>query len=196
MRPPGCLFRDWKQTTKENGQPVETDEGARKKYDDAKKSWNTTAAAKREAAKKGSGVVGTEETGGAQHYMGGEVVPTFEDMISGDDDNNDVTLSYQFTSHGVIEIDLWSTNHAFNQASTSLGWYNVLNDNQYTSNINVEKDFVWNIWPCKWTLIFRTQAGECLINQIADLLGVGTVWFYLDGVANILSQNKLVIDSK
>ena len=53
--------------------------------------------------------------------MGGEVVPTFEDMISGDDDNNDVTLSYQFTSHGVIEIDLWSTNHAFNQASTSLG---------------------------------------------------------------------------
>ena len=81
--------------------------------------------------------------------MGGEVVPTFEDMISGEDNNNDVTLSYQFTSQRVIEINLRSTNHAFNQATTSLGQYDVLNDNQSTSNIIVEKDFVRNIWPCK-----------------------------------------------
>ena len=36
----------------------------------------------------------------------------------------------------------------------------------------------------------------CRTNQISDLPGVGTVWFYPDGVANILSQNQLVVDRK
>ena len=44
------------------------------------------AAAKREATKKGSDAAGTEETGGVQHYVGGEVVPTFDEMIAGEDD--------------------------------------------------------------------------------------------------------------
>ena len=134
------------------------------------------------------------ETAGTQHFVGGEVVPTFEEMISSEGDDG-VTSAYGFTSQGVIEIDVRSTNHAFNQATSSLGRYDVLNDNQSTSNIIVEKDFVRNIRDCKWTLVLRTQAGECRINQIAYLPGVGTVWFYPKGVANILSQNKLVIDS-
>ena len=36
----------------------------------------------------------------------------------------------------------------------------------------------------------------CKINQIGDLPGVDTVWYYLDGVANILSHHKLIIDNK
>ena len=90
-----------------------------------------------------------------------------------------------------------STNHAFNQAkeTTALGSYDFLIDNQSTSNIVVKKEFMTNIRLCKWTLVLRTQAGVCRINQIADLPGVGTVWYYPDGVANILSQHKLVVDS-
>ena len=33
------------------------------------------------------------------------------------------------------------------------------------------------------------------INQTADLPGVGTVWFYPDGVANIISQHRMVVQS-
>ena len=91
-----------------------------------------------------------------------------------------------------------TTNHAFNQSkiSTKLNRFDVLNDNQSTSNIIVEKSFVRGIRPCRWTLVLRTQAGVCRIDQIADLPGVGTVWYYPDGVANILSSHKLIVDSK
>ena len=43
--------------------------------------------------------------------------------------------------------------------------------------------------------MLKTQAGICRIDQIADLPGVGTVWFYPEGVANILSMNKLIMGS-
>ena len=36
----------------------------------------------------------------------------------------------------------------------------------------------------------------CHIDQIADLPYVDTVWFCLDGVANTLSSQKIVADSK
>ena len=141
----GCTFWKCKETKKENGRPVETDEVAKQKYNDAKKSWDAAAAAKRDAVKKGSDAVGTEETAGQQHFIGGEVVPTFDKMISGDDsDDDDITRAYGFTSQGVIEIDVCSTNHAFNQATSSLGRYDVLNDNQSTSNIIVEKERSFN----------------------------------------------------
>ena len=44
-------------------------------------------------------------------------------------------------------------------------------------------------------LVLRTQAGEYRIDQIAELPGVGTVWFYPKGVANILSQYRMVVNS-
>ena len=82
-----------------------------------------------------------------QHYVGGKVVPTFEDVIASEDDGDNLHLLYQFTSHGIAEsretkINLRSTNHAFNQATTSLGLYDVLDDNQSASNIIVKKAFI------------------------------------------------------
>ena len=44
--------------------------------------------------------------------------------------------------------------------------------------------------------MLRTQAGVCRIDQIADLPGVGAVWYYPNGVANILLSHKLIVDSK
>ena len=48
----------------------------------------------------------------------------------------------------------------------------------------------------KWTLRLRTQSGECRIVMIADMPGIGTVWFYPEGVANILSQFSMAAYSK
>ena len=44
--------------------------------------------------------------------------------------------------------------------------------------------------------MLRMQAGVCSIDKIANLPRVGIVWYYLDGVANILSSHKLIVDSK
>jgi len=33
--------------------------------------------------------------------------------------------------------------------------------------------------------------GIAMVNKIGDLLGYGTVWFYEDGIANILSLNNV-----
>ena len=73
--------------------------------------------------------------------------------------------------------------------------YDMLCYNQSTCDVVVNPSFVINIRFSIVTLVLRTQAGECRINQIADLPGVGTVWFYPNGVANILSQHRMVINS-
>ena len=35
-----------------------------------------------------------------------------------------------------------------------------------------------------------------MIDEVEDLKGVGTVWFYLNGVANILLQFRMIVHSK
>ena len=120
-------------------------------------------------------------------------MPTFEEAVSSEDDHKGWTTSYDAFATKEININLHTTNHTFNQAkvSTRLDSFDVLNDNQSTSNIIVEKSFVCNICPCKWTLVLRSQAGVCWIDKIANLPGVGTVWYHIDGVANILLSYKL-----
>ena len=50
---------------------------------------------------------------------------------------------------------------------------------------------VIKIRDCVMTLVLRTQSGSCRITQIADLPGVGTVWYYPEEAANILSQYRM-----
>ena len=47
-----------------------------------------------------------------------------------------------------------------------------------------------------WTLKIQTQAGNCRIAQIGDMIGVGTAWCYPEGVANVLSQLRVASLSK
>ena len=74
------------------------------------------------------------------------MVPKFEEAIASEEDDEGWTTSYAFTTQE-INIDLRTTNHAFNQSkiSTKLNRFDVLNDNQSTSNIIVEKSFVRGI---------------------------------------------------
>ena len=37
---------------------------------------------------------------------------------------------------------------------------------------------------------------DCRIDEVADIAGIGAVWFYKDRVANILSQHRIATLSK
>ena len=39
-----------------------------------------------------------------------------------------------------------------------------------------------------WTLKLKTQVGHCRIAHTGSMRGVGTVWYYLEGAENALSQ--------
>ena len=60
-------------------------------------------------------------------------------------------------------------------------------------DVFVIDQFLKNIHPCQLTLVLRSQAGVCKINQVRDLLDVGVVWYFPDGVTNILSHFRMVI---
>jgi hypothetical protein len=44
-----------------------------------------------------------------------------------------------------------------------------------------------NIQDMKWTLTLYFNAGKAIVFNMGDLKGYGTVWFYPDGITNILS---------
>ena len=203
---PNC--RDCNQTKKANGDPVRTDEEVEAlRSAKAKATREKFACYQKEKEDDGDGEGEKEpekqKTEGTGMYIGGKVIPSYADIVASEDNEDDARHpGYAFNSM-VISVDLQNTNHAFNQASfnqagsvsTILTKYQILNDNQSTSDIIVYAGFVINIRKCCWTLVLRTQLGECRINQIADMPGVGTVWYYPDGAANILSGHRLVVNS-
>ena len=73
--------------------------------------------------------------------------------------------------------------------------FELLLDNQFTCYVTVNPEFLSNIRKCKWKLVSKTQEGVCQIKQIGHLPGVGTVWYYPNGVVNILSQNLMATQS-
>ena len=90
-----------------------------------------------------------ETTTGTGMYMGGEIILSPEEMEEESDSNNDDDnhVSWAFNTR-TISIDLQNTNHVFNQAAfnqagtakiTTLTRYQILNDNQSTSDIIVYK---------------------------------------------------------
>ena len=136
-------------------------------------------------------------TEGTQMFIDGTIVLTFDELVVLMEADNEgyCHTTYAFYQNE-IQVDVTGlVDHACNQSHTRLDRFDILCDNQSTSHVIVERSFVRNIRTCKWTLVLKTQAGVCRIDQIADLPGVGTVWFYPDGVANILSMNKLIMGS-
>ena len=203
---PHC--RNCTETKKANGDPVRTDEEVEALRSAKAKATRERFARYQKKKEDGDGESGEKEpekqkTDGTGMYVGGEVIPSYADIVASEEAEDDARHpGYAFNSM-VISVDLRNTNHAFNQAafnqagsvSTVLTKYQILNDNQSTSDIIVYEGFVINIRECRWTLVLRTQSGECRINQIADMPGVGTVWYYPEGAANILSGHRLVVNS-
>ena len=206
---PGC--RNCKETKKSNGDPLNTEEEIEALRAAKRKESNERFAERIAKYNKKKDDVekndkGKETTTSTGMYMGGEIIPSPEEMEEGSDSENDDDnhVSWAFNTTRIISIDLRNTNHVFNQAAfnqagaakiTTLTRYQILNDNQSTSDIIVYKGFVINIRRSRWTLVLRTQSGICKIDHIADMPGVGTVWYYPEGAANILSGHRLVVNS-
>ena len=84
-----------------------------------------------------------------------------------------------------------SVQHAFNVSDGSLPWYIVLFDNQSTVNVFCCPHFLVNIRTVQRCLHLHTNTGMAIVNEVGELPGVGTVWLYRQGIANILSFHKL-----
>jgi hypothetical protein len=194
----GHLKKGCKYDTKENGDALNTKQQMEKKYEEL--------AVAKQARSDARGAA--DSVGGSQHFMASDVIeneeiPSFEEAIV-DESEHDGQAYVQYAGDvscvgGGCEIivDLRDKNHIFNQTGShkSMNLYDILCDNQSTCDVIVNGAMVINIRNSPTALRLRTQAGECRITQIADLPGVGTVWYYPNGVANILSQHRMVVNS-
>jgi len=74
-------------------------------------------------------------------------------------------------------------------------------DSQSTVDIFSNKKLLTNIWDSKRTLTLYCKAGKAIITQKGDLKGYGSVGYYPQGIANILSlrnvenEHKVMYDS-
>ncbi|OEU08874.1 hypothetical protein FRACYDRAFT_249219 [Fragilariopsis cylindrus CCMP1102] len=182
----GHLKSDCKNDTKEDGSPLNTKEVIEKKFDDI------AAAKKERLAKEGSG---------SQHFMGSSIsnneIPSFEEAVLGEDEHDGQTYVQFKTVNGNsndIIVDLRDKNHVFNQTGShkSMNIFDILCDNQSTCDVIVNSSMVSNIRTAPMALRLRTQAGDCRITQIADLPGVGTVWYYpeRDGILSTVQSDS------
>jgi len=70
----------------------------------------------------------------------------------------------------------------------------VLLDNQSTIYVFYNKDLLENIREVNTQMNIHCNAGISTTNLVGDLPGYGTVWFYEEGIANILSLARVKID--
>jgi len=67
----------------------------------------------------------------------------------------------------------------------------ILLDSQSTVDVFSNKKLLTNIRDSKRTLTLYCNAGKAIITQKGDLKGYGSVWYYPQGIANILSLRNI-----
>lgn len=184
---PSCnSIRNCKFTTKEDGSEVNAQQEINEKFKEIK-----------EMKKNQQKVIGTS------HVIDGEIIPAWDDAMS-DEEFHDSNLveTWTFAQDGaidrcrkVVSFDIIQHyDHVCNQSiqndkkDCNRKSQEILLDSQSTYNIIINKKLLTNIHCCEWTLRLQPQAGDCCVTQVSDVKGVGLVWHFPDGVANILSQ--------
>ena len=67
----------------------------------------------------------------------------------------------------------------------------ILPNSQSTVDMFSKKKLLSNILDMEQTLTLYCNAGRAIVTQKGDLKGYGTVWYYPDGIANILSLSNV-----
>ena len=214
---PECMgVRKCKFSVKTNGTSINSQEIIDKKFKELKEAKNR---ARTNSAPTGTQLMIESEIIQSESSST-DILPAFEEVIQ-DEASHDryAAWEWQFSQLGSITLntavdqtnkeivcDLTKLDHHIcNQFKLGKKGYDterkekqwqILLDNQSISNVIINPKLVKNIRISKWALRLRTQSGECRIVMIADMLGIGTVWFYPEGVANILSQFSMAACSK
>ena len=67
----------------------------------------------------------------------------------------------------------------------------ILLDSQSTVDLFMNKKLLKNIRDTKKPLFLHCNASIATVDKVRDLSGYDTVWFYEDGIANIISLNNM-----
>jgi len=109
-----------------------------------------------------------------------------EEEESSDDGDDDTRGSFDdefaFLQHVVVcSIQ--------DDAAIPKGW--ILLDSQSTVDVFSNAKLLTNVHDMKRNLVLYCNVGKAIISNKGDLKGYGSVWFYPDIIANILSLSKV-----
>jgi len=112
--------------------------------------------------------------------------------VSGEEEeyeDSDPSMSFEFCG---CHIETKKFNICKSNKKVPNTW--VLLDNQSIVDVFYNKELLKNIREVETQMNIHCNAGVSTTKPVGDLPGYGTVWFYEDGIANILSLSRVKRD--
>ena len=117
----------------------------------------------------------------------------FDNVLDEESDYAFVQDAVVCENENVVVLDLRGKDCIYNQEhQDGEDSTDILLDNQSTVHMVVNPKFLRNIRVSKQVLRLYTNAGMALVDHEGDMPGVGVVWYYADGIADVISQAKSV----